>query len=199
MRLAKIVTFIAILLVQTTIYAAEPTVQEKYQLIRSSLRTVPDFPKKGINFYDITTLLNSPAAYKTTLDILTEHYRDKKIDGIIAIESRGFILGGALADRLRVPLILARKPGKLPAEKYTAQYEKEYGPDSLEIHKDSLKPGKRVIIIDDLIATGGTIEAVIKLAQQAKLEVVEAAAIIELKALKGRDRIKAPVFAILTE
>lgn len=154
--------------------------------LKGIIRNVPDFPLKGVVFRDITTLINNPEAFRLVIDHLEARYRDRKIDHIVAVESRGFIFGGALADRLGCGLILARKPGKLPAQTIEESYELEYGRASLQIHIDSLKKGKRILIVDDLMATGGTLDAAAGLVDRLGGELVEIAVVIELSFLHGR-------------
>lgn len=158
--------------------------------LKKYIRNIPDFPKKGILFRDITTLIGDSKQFKKVIDALTERYADKKIDAVVAIESRGFIFGGALAYKLGAGFVPVRKKGKLPYKAYQASYSLEYGEDTLEIHQDAIKPGERVLLIDDLLATGGTISAVTDLVKKLKGEIVEAAFIIELKDLKGRCKLK---------
>lgn len=168
-------------------------------LIRSRLREVPDFPKPGILFRDITPLLGDPAAFRGVTDLFAERYARSKPDRILAIESRGFLFGAALADRLGVGLALCRKPGKLPWKKVRVDYALEYGTDALEAHADALEPGQRVLILDDVLATGGTAEAAGKLVCQQGATVAEYAFVVELAALGGRGRLgAAPVHALLT-
>src|SRR3979411_1846627 len=133
--------------------------------LKRLIREVPDFPKKGILFYDITTLLKDKVGFATLIDALSEHYLNEKIDTVLAIEARGFIFGPALAYRLNAGFVPIRKPGKLPAETVRWSYDLEYGQDTLEIHKDAITPGQRVIIVDDLLATGGTANACLQLSQ----------------------------------
>jgi adenine phosphoribosyltransferase len=167
-------------------------------LIRDSIRAIPDFPKPGILFRDITPLLQDPAAFRAALDLLTERYRDAKLDRIVAIEARGFPFGGALADRLGVGLAIARKPKKLPYRCVRREYALEYGTDCVELHVDAVKPGDRVLVIDDLLATGGTASAVANLVADQGARVVECAFIIELKGLNGRARFgDTPVYSIV--
>src|SRR5713226_6809730 len=154
--------------------------------LKSLVREVPDFPKKGILFYDITTLLKDKIGFATLIDALSEHYLDVKIDVVLAIEARGFIFGPALAYRLNAGFIPIRKPGKLPAETVKWSYELEYGLDTLEIHKDAIKPGQRVIIVDDLLATGGTANACVQLAKSQGANIAGLAFVVELDFLNGR-------------
>jgi adenine phosphoribosyltransferase len=153
------------------------------------IRDVPDFPKEGIIFKDITTLLQDAEAFRSSVDAFVEHYRDADIDFIVAIESRGFIFGGALAIALGCGFIPVRKPGKLPASTFTETYELEYGTDSIEIHQDAIASGKRVLIIDDLLATGGTVAATARLLRRFDCVVVGAGFLIELDFLKGREKL----------
>jgi len=166
--------------------------------LKSKIRNVPDFPKKGIVFRDITTLVKDPKAFRFVIDHLYNRYKDRKIDAVVAIESRGFIFCGALADRLGVSFIPARKPGKLPAETISESYDLEYGQATLEIHKDAIKPGMKVLVVDDLLATGGTIEAACKLVERLGGEVAEIWVLIELSFLDGIKRIaKYPYYALI--
>ncbi|MFH1791200.1 MAG: adenine phosphoribosyltransferase [Candidatus Omnitrophota bacterium] len=166
--------------------------------IKKHIRNIPDFPKKGIVFRDITTLIGNGAAFRKINQILHERYKDKKIDAVICVESRGFIFGSALAHSLGAAVIPVRKEGKLPHKTHKATYELEYGKDTLEIHQDALKTSARIIIVDDLLATGGTIEAVIELVKHFNPEIIEIAFVIELTFLKGRDKLKGhPVFSLV--
>ena len=153
------------------------------------IRNIPDFPKPGIIFRDITTLLQEPEAFKATVDEFVERYKNQNIDVIAAIESRGFIFGGAIAYLLGSSFVPIRKKGKLPWKTISAQYELEYGVDELEIHTDAVKSGQRVLLFDDLIATGGTLKAACELIEKLGGEVVEVAVVIELVDLKGREKI----------
>ncbi|MFH1131171.1 MAG: adenine phosphoribosyltransferase [Pseudomonadota bacterium] len=166
-------------------------------LMKEHIRDIPDFPKPGILFRDITPLLASPKAFGAAIDLLVERYQDKKVDHIVAVESRGFIFGGPLALRLGIALTIVRKPGKLPFKTHEVSYELEYGTSTLQIHQDALKKGARVVILDDLLATGGTAAATCKLAEKLGAKVVECAFAIELEALKGRENIPAPSYAML--
>lgn len=166
--------------------------------LKSSIRDIPDFPKKGIIFKDITTLLKDGRKFKNAVDFIVERYKDKKIDKVVAIEARGFIFGGVVAYKLGAGMVPVRKKGKLPHETHAVEYELEYGKDLLEIHRDSIKPNDRVLIIDDLLATGGTMNAVCSLVEQLKGKVVEIAFLIELTFLKGRSRLKGrKVFSLI--
>jgi len=166
--------------------------------IKSKIRTIPDWPKKNIMFRDITTLLKSPDGLKETVDLLYNRYADKKIDKVIGIESRGFILAAPLAYRLGCGFVPVRKPGKLPAECESEEYSLEYGKDKIEIHKDAINKGDKVIIVDDLLATGGTINAARNLVKKLEGEIVECAFVVELPDLKGREKIKGEnIFSIV--
>jgi len=150
---------------------------------------VPDFPKPGILFYDITTLLKDAAAFRALTDDLTARYQDSRIDKVVGIESRGFIFGGVLAGQLGAGFVLVRKPGKLPADCFEVKYSLEYGSNTLAIHQDAIGAGERVLIVDDLLATGGTAEATISLVRQLGGEVVGLDFLVELKGLKGREKL----------
>lgn len=150
---------------------------------------MPDFPKPGILFYDITTLLKDATAFRKLSDDLTARYQDARIDKVVGIESRGFIFGGVLAERLKAGFVPVRKPGKLPADCFEVKYSLEYGSNTLAIHRDAIGMGERVLIVDDLLATGGTAEATISLVRQLGGEVVGLDFLVELKGLKGRDKL----------
>lgn len=156
--------------------------------LKSYIRDVPDFPQKGIIFKDITTLLKDKMAFGYAVDKLTEKYASQNVDKIVGIESRGFIFAGAAAYKLGCGLVVARKPGKLPAAKVTEEYTLEYGTDSIELHKDALSQNERILIIDDLLATGGTAIAVIKLVEKLMGNIIGVEFLIELEFLKGREK-----------
>ena len=156
------------------------------QLVKDKIRTIKDFPIKGVLFRDITTAVKDKQALKEMIDFLTEKFKDIGIDYVAVLESRGFVFGSALAYNIGAGCILVRKPGKLPAETISQEYKLEYGTDKLEIHKDAIEPDKKVVIIDDLLATGGTVNAAIKLLKKAGANVLAAAFIIELSDLNGR-------------
>ena len=156
--------------------------------LKTLVRTVPDFPKPGILFYDITTLLKDPAGFAQLTDALAAYYIGKEIDLVLGIEARGFIFGPALAYRLNAGFVPVRKPKKLPAPTARVKYDLEYGTDSLEIHLDAIQPGQRVIIVDDLLATGGTMQASVELVERLGGIVAGIAVAIELDFLKGRAR-----------
>ena len=158
--------------------------------LRAKIREIPDFPKPGILFYDITTLLKDAAAFKEAVDLMIEPYRDEKVDVVVGMESRGFIFSAPMAYQLRAGLVPVRKLGKLPAETITVEYALEYGSNTLEIHRDSIQSGQRVLIVDDLLATGGTVRGTIELVERLKGEVVGLAFLVELDFLKGRERLE---------
>ena len=160
-----------------------------YEHLSRAIRDVPDFPQPGILFKDITTLILNPELLREVIDIFYERYRDKGVDKVIAIEARGYLFASALAYRLGAGLVPIRKPGKLPAETVSETYELEYGTDSIEMHKDALSPGDKVLLIDDLLATGGTAEAACKLIHGRQAQIVEAAFLVELDFLSGRKRL----------
>jgi len=157
--------------------------------LKSQIRHVPDFPKPGILFYDITTLLKDPAGFRAAIDSLATPFKSESIDLVVGIESRGFILGAAVADRLGAGFAPVRKPGKLPSTTLKASYSLEYGTDALEIHHDAVKKGERVLIVDDLLATGGTAKAASDLVTQLGGDVRAVAFFIELVALGGRGKL----------
>ncbi len=157
------------------------------ETLRKSIREIPDFPKPGILFYDVTTMFKDVAALRELSDTLYEMYKDKGITKVVGIESRGFIMGGLLAARLGAGFVPVRKPGKLPAETIEISYEKEYGTDTIQIHRDAIESGDVVLMHDDLLATGGTMKAACQLVQSMSPQKVYVNFIIELEALHGRD------------
>jgi adenine phosphoribosyltransferase len=166
--------------------------------LKKLIREVPDFPKKGILFYDITTLLKDKLGFATLIDALSEHYLEKEVDLVLGMEARGFIFGPALAYRLNAGFVPVRKPGKLPAATTRVDYDLEYGSNALEIHKDAIQKGQRVIIVDDLLATGGTAAATVNLARQLGGDVCGLGFVVELDFLKGRDKLQgSDVFSLL--
>jgi len=179
-------------------FSFDSQMQAHKEVIKNSIKTVPHWPKPGVMFRDITSLLENANSFKKVIDIFVERYKDKKIDIIAGIESRGFIFGSVLAEKLGVGFVLVRKPGKLPRETIKQEYDLEYGADAIEIHKDSVKPGQRVLVIDDLIATGGTAQATCNLIERLGGQIVECAFVIDLPDLKGKEKIsKWPVFSIV--
>ena len=158
--------------------------------LKRLIREVPDFPKKGILFYDITTLLKNKVGLATLIDRLSEHYVDKRVDLVLGMEARGFIFAPALAYRLNAGFVPVRKVGKLPAATVRFDYELEYGVNSLEMHKDAIEKGQRVLIVDDLLATGGTAEATAKLAKMLGAEIAGLGFVVELDFLRGREKLK---------
>jgi adenine phosphoribosyltransferase len=166
--------------------------------LKSKIRHVPDFPKAGILFYDVTTLLRDPDGFRMAIDALSSPYRNRGISAVLGIESRGFILGAAVADRIGAGFVPVRKIGKLPSLTVRVTYDLEYGSDSLEIHQDAVEPGQRVLIVDDLLATGGTARATVDLVKQLGGTIAGVAVLIELLDLKGRSRLQGEdVFAVL--
>ena len=157
--------------------------------LRAKIREIPDFPKPGILFYDITTLLKDAAAFSESIDLLIAPYRQTKVDVVVGMESRGFIFSAPMAIQLNAGFVPVRKLGKLPAETVSVEYALEYGTNTLEIHKDAIQPGQRVLVVDDLLATGGTVIGTIELVRMLKAEVVGLAFLVELLFLKGRDRL----------
>jgi adenine phosphoribosyltransferase len=172
--------------------------QVNVEALKALVRTVPDFPKPGILFYDITTLLKDKSGFAQLIDALAAHYIEQRIDLVLGIEARGFIFGPALAYRLNAGFVPVRKPRKLPAPVARVTYDLEYGTDTLEIHTDAIKPGQRVVLVDDLLATGGTMEATVKLVKQLGGEIAGLGFAVELDFLKGRERFdEYDVFSLL--
>ena len=166
--------------------------------LKQHIRHVPDFPKAGILFYDITTLLRDPAGFKTTIELLSTPFMDQGIDAVVGIESRGFILGAAVAERIGAGFIPIRKPGKLPAKAIKETYDLEYGKDALEIHEDAVATGQRILIVDDVLATGGTAAAAVQLVRKLGGELYGLTFLIELLFLNGRQKIEAEnVYSVL--
>ncbi|MDD5772073.1 MAG: adenine phosphoribosyltransferase [bacterium] len=157
--------------------------------LKKSVRDVPNFPKEGIIFKDITPLLKDPKAFRSAINKMAKHYKGKKIDGIVAVEARGFIFAGALAAKLKTGFIPVRKPGKLPYKTISETYQLEYGTDALQIHEDAIKPGDKILIVDDLLATGGTVAAVVNMVKKLGGEVVGIGFLIELAFLNGRSKL----------
>ncbi|KAK7352473.1 hypothetical protein VNO80_17895 [Phaseolus coccineus] len=170
----------------------------RLERISSAIRVIPDFPKPGILFQDITTLLLDPKAFKDTIDLFVERYRDQNINVVAGVEARGFIFGPPIALAIGAKFVPMRKPNKLPGEVISEEYSLEYGTDKIEMHVGAVQPGERALVIDDLIATGGTLDAAIKLLERVGVDVVECACLIELPELKGRDRLgDKPLFVLV--
>lgn len=169
------------------------------ETIKKSIRNIPNYPKEGIQFKDITTAIKQPEIFKEVIDMLVQHYKNEHIDYVIGIESRGFIFASALAYNLGCGFVPIRKSGKLPAEVIAQEYELEYGTDKIEIHKDALEKGNRVLIIDDLLATGGTTIAAAELVKKTNAEIAGFAFMIELKDFKAREKLEkyAPVLSLI--
>jgi len=172
----------------------EPLMEE----LKNIIRDIPDFPKKGIIFKDITTLLADAKSYQRMVDLLAHRYIGQKIDKVVGVEARGFIIGAALAYKLGAGIVLVRKPGKLPSETFKKSYQLEYGTDTLEIHTDSIEKGERILIADDLLATGGTMAAVVDMVQSMGGELVECCFMAELEFLHGKEKLPAgKVYSLL--
>ncbi len=166
--------------------------------LKSRIRDIPDFPKPGVIFKDITPLLANGKAFRAALDLLGERYQDWAVDAVVGVEARGFIVGAALAYKLGAGHVVIRKAGKLPFRTYRAIYQLEYGTDTLEIHEDALPPGSRVVIADDVLATGGTIATAIDLVKNVGGEILELAFLVELTFLKGREKVQDyPIFSLI--
>lgn len=166
--------------------------------LKTLCRDIPDFPKKGVIFKDITPILKDGERFKEVVNKISDRYLDKGINIVVSIEARGFIIGSAIAYKLGAGVVLIRKKGKLPWHTYQATYDLEYGTDTLEIHQDAIKPGGKVLIVDDLLATGGTVCAAIDLVERLKGQIVGIAFLIELTFLKGREQIKDyPIFSLI--
>ena len=166
--------------------------------LRNSIRTIPDYPKPGIMFRDVTTLMGDARAFRTTIDLMVQPFAGVRIDKVAGIEARGFIIGGAIAHQLSIGFVPIRKKGKLPWKVLGQSYDLEYGQDTVEIHEDAVKPGENVLIVDDLIATGGTCEAGIKLIEMAGGKVIDRSFIVDLPELGGRAKIEAMGKPVLT-
>ncbi|KAK9808954.1 hypothetical protein WJX72_006959 [[Myrmecia] bisecta] len=172
--------------------------EEQNKYISDSIRSIPDFPKPGILFHDVTSLLLDPKAFQYCIDAFAERYRGQKVDAIAGFEARGFIFGAPLALALQCAFVPLRKPGKLPGETIGADYQLEYGSDRIEMHVGSVKEGDKVVLVDDLIATGGTMGAGIKLMNKVGANVLEAACVMELPDLKGRGKLgDLPLFVLI--
>ncbi|XP_043840286.1 adenine phosphoribosyltransferase [Dromiciops gliroides] len=175
--------------------------ESQLQLVAGRVRSFPDFPKPGILFRDITPLLKDPDAFKASIELLAHHLKENhktKIDYIAGLDARGFLFGPSLAQKLGIGFVLIRKQGKLPGPTVSTTYSLEYGQAELEIQKDAVEPGQKVVIVDDLLATGGTMEAACKLLQSLKAEVLECLTLVELTSLKGREKVApVPFFSLL--
>ncbi|CNE70829.1 adenine phosphoribosyltransferase [Yersinia rohdei] len=169
--------------------ATAPNTAQQLQYIKDSIKTIPDYPKAGILFRDVTSLLEDPLAYASSIELLVERYLDAGVTKVVGTEARGFLFGAPVALALGVGFVPVRKPGKLPRATISESYELEYGTDKLEIHTDSIQPGDKVLVIDDLLATGGTIEATVKLIRRLGGDVTDAAFIIDLPELGGETRL----------
>ncbi|MBI3611228.1 MAG: adenine phosphoribosyltransferase [Nitrospirae bacterium] len=169
---------------------ARPHREGKLNHLKTAIREIPDFPKKGILFYDITTLLKNPKAFSTILGELAFPYKDAGIEKVVAVEARGFIFGAPLALQLSAGFVPIRKPGKLPADVYESTYSLEYGNSTIAVHQDAIARGERVLLVDDLLATGGTIAAAVDLVKRLGGEICGLAFLVELTELKGRDKLK---------
>ena len=166
--------------------------------LKNIIRDIPDFPKKGIIFKDITTLLADAGSFQKMVDLLSHRYIGQKIEKVVGVEARGFIIGAALAYKLGAGIVLVRKPGKLPSETFKKTYDLEYGTDTLEIHTDAIRKGEKILIADDLLATGGTMAAVVDMVNSMEGEIVECCFMAELEFLHGRSKLPAgKVFSLL--
>lgn len=168
-------------------------------LLKTHIRDIPDFPEKGILFRDITTLLSNPQAFHTTIQAMLEPYVNQRVDKVVVIESRGFIFGAPMAYEMDAGVVPVRKPGKLPGSTISEDYSLEYGTNSLQIHEDALEPGEHVVIVDDLLATGGTVAASIKLVERLGAKIVGITVLAELLDLHGREKIDAYPFHSLVQ
>ena len=172
--------------------------KEEIEFLKTYVRDIPDFPKKGIIFKDITPLLQNAKALQIVTDVIADRYIDRRIDLVVGVEARGFIMAPTIAYKLKAGFVMVRKPGKLPYKTHTATYDLEYGTDSLEIHQDAIKPGQRVLIVDDVLATGGTANAVAGLVNILGGKLVESAFLIELDFLDGREKLSGcPIFSLI--
>lgn len=166
--------------------------------LKTYIRDIPDFPKPGIIFKDITPLLNNPLALKKAINLLVNNFKGEKIDHVVAVEARGFIFGSIVAQKLGAGFVPVRKKGKLPFKTKNISYELEYGTDTLEIHEDAIKPNSKVLIVDDLLATGGTVKAVSNLVKEMGGQIIGVAFVVELRFLKGKEKLKDfPVYSVI--
>ena len=166
--------------------------------LKKRIRNIPDFPIKGIQFKDITTLLSDPSSFQRAIDLMAHRHFHKGVEAVVGIEARGFVMGAAMAYKLGVGVILVRKAGKLPSKTVAAEYALEYGKDRLEIHEDAIRPGMKVVVADDVLATGGTVAAVVDLLRQLGADIIECCFLAELTDLRGREKLKGEkVFSLL--
>jgi adenine phosphoribosyltransferase len=167
--------------------------------LKKTIRSIPDWPIKGVIFRDLTTLMQNPDAFRESIDLLYERYKDTNLDKVVGIDARGFVFGAVLAYKLGIGFIPVRKKGKLPSKTIQETYTLEYGEDTLEIHEDAVEKGEKVVIVDDLIATGGTVGATVKLVNKLGADIVDCAFVVELPDLKGRDQIQGCKVYSITE
>jgi adenine phosphoribosyltransferase len=168
--------------------------------LKSYIRDIPNFPKKGIIFKDVTTLLKNRSAFKKVVDEISARFKDKKVDFVLSVEARGFLFGAAVAYKLGAGIVPVRKKGKLPDKTFSVTYDLEYGKDTLEVHQDAFREGTRILIVDDLLATGGTTRAVVELVERMGGKIVGIAFVIELLPLKGRERLRGyPVISLIKD
>jgi adenine phosphoribosyltransferase len=181
---------------QTGVYSKEA--EDRKMNLKQTIRSIPGWPIDGVIFRDLTTLMQHPKAFAYCCDLLFERYQDKGIDKIVGIDARGFVFGGVVAYKLGIGFVPVRKKGKLPCKTIQESYDLEYGTDTLEMHEDAITPGEKVVIVDDLIATGGTVGAAVNLVKKMEADLVECAFVVELPDLKGREKIPGcPVFAMV--
>lgn len=174
------------------------TAKLKKSELKKYIRDIPNFPKEGIVFKDMSTLLNNKDAFKKSVDLLAKQFRNEKIDFVVGVEARGFIFGATLAYKLHAGFVPVRKKGKLPYKTRSVTYQLEYGTDTLEIHEDAVHPGSRVLVVDDLLATGGTVKAVTELMKEQQATIVGLAFLVELRFLKGKEKLKDfPVYSVI--
>lgn len=173
--------------------------QEKLNILKSNIKSYPDFPKKGILFWDLFSVLGNSESFKILMDLLLDHVKTitKPINAVVGLESRGFLIGPHIALHLNVPFVPIRKKGKLPGNLARVDYSLEYGSDTFEVQRDSLQSGQSVLIVDDLLATGGSLEATCRLMEQLKIDITELFVVIEITELKGRDKLKYPVHSLV--
>ena len=174
------------------------TTKLKKSELKNCIRDIPNFPKEGIVFKDLSTLLNNKDAFKKSVDLLAKQFRNEKIDFVVGVEARGFIFGATLAYKLHAGFVPVRKKGELPYKTKSVTYQLEYGTDTLEIHEDAVHPGSRVLVVDDLLATGGTVKAVTELMKEQQATIVGLAFLVELRFLKGKEKLKDfPVYSVI--